>query len=1299
MSNASTPPLTTVQAVSASNFANNIGVNTHLDFNWSVAYSDLAQVANALSYLGVKTVRDSEDNPNDPQEFAALNQMTGIKFDFFVSPGSVGLTTQLQWWSENPSIIRDVEGANESDNFGQSYNGLSGVAAAEAEQAAIKTFVTTHPAFASTPIIQASFGQGSTFANVSGIAGDANYANAHQYFGTGNNPGAANQIGIVEGLAQGISGSDPMAITETGYQTQPGNVFGVSQIVQAKYTLDLLFDEWKTGVSMIDLYELVDEQPEAGDTNPENFYGLFNNDWTPKPAAIALHNLLTIFNESDGATPSVVTPGTLAYSVTNMPSGGNSELFQKADGTFVLALWNDVRLSGPVTQTNITVAPVAVTLNLGQSFAYVDVFDPLSGSAPIEVLSNTSTISLSLPDHPILIELSNTALPVIAAGPTLAVPVSAISTVGTLINLDGLAITDLASGTVTVTLSDAYGSLRLVNPAGMTVSGQSVDVTGTLAQVNTALATATYTASSYTGTDTISVYAIDGAGLSSSQSIGVTIGAAIGVPAATGPQLTVPANEQTTAGATLAVSGISLVDAYGSYNPGGLALSVSDTRGELSMTDWSGNTISGSGTKTINYTSNFINITAALASLTYTATTLGSDTISITIYDQVGLSVSKSISVGIGAAVSTPATPIVTTPVTTPVVTTPVVTTPVITTPVVTTPTVTAPVVTAPVVTTAVVTTPVVTTTLVPAATGIVSAVSVSNVSPIYNGSLAGIAADGTTVYASGQQTFRVQSGNGVDHIENFAAGNGGDTLQFANSNAVTLSDYHVDDILWNEGSSRPVEFTMNDGAVTGASFVGANLPAGYNIAGVGDFDGNGHADILWTRAGSNAYLWLTNSDGSVTPEVIQTFGVLPAKAWVGDFNGDGKSDILWDLGNDTPLLWEMNGGAVIGAEFVGADLPAGYQIAGVGDFNGDGTTDIYWTNQHGGPSFIWEMGAGGGLIGVGLLPFSPSKVWTGDFNGDGKADILWDMGNNAPILLTMNGTTLTGVTYLGVNMPAGFHIAAVGDFNGDGLTDVLWAPNTAGGSSFLWLTQPGGGVEGVSLAGAGGVPTTAFAGDFTLAGTKVTSGGTSVVLDGVDRHSLMASNLTQVSNTRNYSDFTTGVTTSLATGNSNVANDPLSGIQNLVGTAYNDTLEGKGTAAAPSTITGNGGMDTYWMRAGDGNVTVVNGSGAGAASGQVDFLGSLTDQNLWLQKSGNNLVADIIGTKDQLTIQNWYGNASSQVSEIDAGGLKLDTQLATLVQAMATYSGAHGAFNPQSAIAMPTDTTLQTAITAAWHS
>jgi hypothetical protein len=76
------------------------------------------------------------------------------------------------------------------------------------------------------------------------------------------------------------------------------------------------------------------------------------------------------------------------------------------------------------------------------------------------------------------------------------------------------------------------------------------------------------------------------------------------------------------------------------------------------------------------------------------------------------------------------------------------------------------------------------------------------------------------------------------------------------------------------------------------------------------------------------------------------------------------------------------------------------------------------------------------------------------------------------------------------------------------------------------------------------------------------------------------------------------------------------------------------------------------------------------------------------------------LGTNNEITVSGWFNGAGSQVASIHAGDLELDNgQVSQLIQAMASFSAHNSGFSASQAIAMPTDTTLQAAITASWHS
>ena len=222
-------------------------------------------------------------------------------------------------------------------------------------------------------------------------------------------------------------------------------------------------------------------------------------------------------------------------------------------------------------------------------------------------------------------------------------------------------------------------------------------------------------------------------------------------------------------------------------------------------------------------------------------------------------------------------------------------------------------------------------------------------------------------------------------------------------------------DIVWRDGGTGDV-FLWN--SVAGAStalgpgvvnFTYQDLgliPTSWRIEGSGDFTGSGPDSLLWRDDIGDIMLWNVSSSAgsiSITPEII---GGVPADwliAGVGDFNGDGKASILWRNTDGDVLLWNSVPGA--GAvSFTYQDLgviDSSWQIQGVGDFTGDGKDDILWRNTDG-DVYLWISAAGPGVgftdQDLGVVP--PQQGWhiqeVGDFNGDGKADILWET-NVAP--------------------------------------------------------------------------------------------------------------------------------------------------------------------------------------------------------------------------------------------------------------------------------------------------------------
>ncbi len=305
-----------------------------------------------------------------------------------------------------------------------------------------------------------------------------------------------------------------------------------------------------------------------------------------------------------------------------------------------------------------------------------------------------------------------------------------------------------------------------------------------------------------------------------------------------------------------------------------------------------------------------------------------------------------------------------------------------------------------------------------------------------------------------------------------------------------------VSDVLLRNGSGSFADWTMNGPAVTASTSLTAGgaavaLSSAWTVDGVGDLNSDGKADILLRNSNGTFADWTMNGSQIASSHVLTSQGatVTLGSAWsvagVGDFNGDGDADVLLRNTNGTLADWTMNGSQIASSQLLtsqGATVTLGsaWSVAGVGDFNGDGLADVLLRNSNG--AFAdWTMNgskiASSQLLTSGGATVTLGAAWSvagvGDFNGDGLADVLLRNSNGTLADWTMNGSQIESSQLLTsggktVTLDPSWSIAALGDFTGDGKTDILL--KNASGAYVEW-TMNGSTITAATAVTAAGKP------------------------------------------------------------------------------------------------------------------------------------------------------------------------------------------------------------------------------------
>ncbi len=416
----------------AQDFTNSLGVNIHLNYGDS-GYANKGEVLKALEYLNIDEVRSIPPFDWSLPDFEPLLK-AGVEFNFLYPDYSVNdLTATLDMIAKvdslYPGSVSAIEGLNEANTWPGNFNGDKSIGAQVAFQKRMFDAIQAHPTLNDVPVYNLSLGGASPefTRSLGNMSGSADYGNAHVYFGNASPP--QDTLDYIDPWIWVNSPGQPRVITETGFITIPNNSAHVDETTQAKYTLDLLMDVTAAGIEKTYLYELLDQHNNPSGSNVEDHYGLFRYDYSPKPAATAIHNLNQILADN-GANAGTFPVTGLPYTVSGLPDSGNTMQFAKSDGSHIVAVWAEPRIWDPAGRKAIAAPEASVQVSFNTAYDTVRVYDPLAQSSPIRTLNGVNSVTLGITDHPLLIEvLPGGGQPVTGGGSATPPPAAAAASV------------------------------------------------------------------------------------------------------------------------------------------------------------------------------------------------------------------------------------------------------------------------------------------------------------------------------------------------------------------------------------------------------------------------------------------------------------------------------------------------------------------------------------------------------------------------------------------------------------------------------------------------------------------------------------------------------------------------------------------------------------------------------------------------------------------------------------------------------------------------------------------------------
>jgi hypothetical protein len=390
-----------VPAQSARSFGDSIGVNTHIGWEDTPAYADFDAVLARLRELGVRHVRDGIC-PTCVEWLNRLRKLgaAGIKINMVAG----NLSDPAGRLQQNLDAIRDklpgavdsIEAPNEPDQQGDP----NWVPKEQVYQQQLYAKVNSDPKLRSLAVLGPALVYPASWSALGDMTPFLDRGNMHPYPGGGT---PLHNIADLIPLAHKVSGSKPIVATEAGYHSDINTTsghYGTSERAIGIYMPRLALEGFRNGLERVYVYQLAD--PWTNVSGFENKFGLLRPDLSPKPAFLALRNLLRAV---DADSAPVSSPGGLRFGLDGPQSDVRRLLLRSAGGSYALVLWREVSVWDRIAKHDLYPAPETVTVDLGQRMAEAAVYRPVDSPNAVQRVDDPNRIPVALDGAPVVIRL------------------------------------------------------------------------------------------------------------------------------------------------------------------------------------------------------------------------------------------------------------------------------------------------------------------------------------------------------------------------------------------------------------------------------------------------------------------------------------------------------------------------------------------------------------------------------------------------------------------------------------------------------------------------------------------------------------------------------------------------------------------------------------------------------------------------------------------------------------------------------------------------------------------------------